>query len=249
MIINKGEEKMEHRNNTKKSAIEDYVEKGLEPKFSMADYLNNRYVDYVLKEVGISGKYLKGTTIKERLLEIEPLVKEKGLQTKQNFTKNQNNKLKKILKFFLGENALRLLKTDKNRATSGYLLSRYDAYLLDLLLDVLGTSNECEIAKKFNEYKELKEYIYKGFCTWSENKTNHLTKDFVDKRWCILFNERYKNVMEALEDLKSTIKYFENIPADVECNMKFWDYVKEQIEEINEKVKAEIRYDRKNICL
>lgn len=229
---------MEHWNNRRKSSTEAYIEDRRDPRYTMADLLNERYLEYVRDELGIPGNSLNGLTIKERLSEVKPMAEEAGLQTQEIYTKNEKNKLKKILKFFLGEDGLRLLRVDENKDTSGYLISVFEVRLLEVLLDVLGTSNPHEIDKKFDEDKDLKEMIYKGLCTWANNKTNNLTKEFVDKRWCILYNDRFEKAMDALENLRNTLFIEADIAPDLDCNIQFWDYVREQIEMADENIKS-----------
>lgn len=218
---------------------EEYVKKGLNPEISMANYFERRYLNYLAQELDIKVSCRK-ENIKEKIDELKPIAEQMCLQPQEIYTKNEKNKLKKILKYFLGEDGIKLLWVDKKDARSGYLFSEFDGMLLDMLLneETLGTSNEEKVFEKLQEDKFLYKAIYKQFCTLAENKTNNLTKEFIDWRWSVLFNARFEKAMDALEDLRSTLFGLESIASDLECNIDFWDYVTEQIKMIHENIEA-----------
>ena len=221
---------MEQRNFIVSPGVDEYVRKKIKPNYTMADFLNERYLNYLSRELDIKIGRLKDMTVKEKIYELKPLVEEKSLQVQEIYTKNEKNKLKKILKFFLGEDGIKLLWVEENKPGSGYLISNYDKILMELLLDELSTSNVNAIYKRLEDEPEVIESIYNGFCTLASDNTNHLTKEFVDWRWSILFNARCQKAMEALGRLETTITGLESIASDLQCNMEFWDYVREQIE-------------------
>lgn len=223
---------MEQRNHIVLSGIDRYVEINIKPDYTMADFLNERYLEYLRSELEIEIGNLKkqNITVKEKISELKPLAEKQGLQAQDIYTKNEKNKLKKMLKFFLGEDGTKRLWVEENNPRSGYLISNYDKILMELLLDVLRTSNVKAIYKKFEDDPEVMDAIYNGFCTLAADNTNHLTKEFIDWRWSILFNAQYQKAMEALGRLETTITGLASIASDLQCNIEFWDYVRAQIE-------------------
>lgn len=204
--------------------------------FTLKQVLEDCYFEYLLRCTGIKEEDIEGITRKEKKNKILSMDEAQDVTEESNYIQYKYEVVFKILDAVLGNSRKKLKKGKSNY----YLLDKNGCLFIKMILELYEEGDKSIKAFLEGRYDkvddDVRELLYKGLCDLAKFKNNNVKKSYIDKRWNYLFNLRYKEVIDAMEDLEIIVNLYVSLIKCFPQNDETFKLIEENIRACSENV-------------